>query len=104
MAWFYLILASIFQIVGGLALKTMGGFDRPRRIVLPAASLTAAIVFLALAMRTLPMGVAYAVWTVFGVAGVAALGIAIFGESGHPARLFWIALIIICVAGLNLAP
>jgi quaternary ammonium compound-resistance protein SugE len=101
MAWFYLILASAFEIAWAMGLKSTQGFTRlwPSMYVIVMG--TASVVLLGQATKQLPIGTAYAVWTGIGAVGTAALGIVVFGESKEIARLVCIALIVGGVIGLR---
>jgi len=103
MAWFYLLIAGMMEVVWAVALKLSDGFTRP----LPAAVVVVAgllsLLFLALAVRHIPLGTAYAVWTGIGAIGVALIGIFYFNESRHFWRLFFIGLIVVGVMGLRLS-
>ena len=103
MAWVMLVIAGLFEIGFALSLKASNGFTRPLPTVLFA--LTGAISFFLLtqALKTLPVGVAYAVWTGIGAAGTAIVGIARLGEPRDLLRLLAIALIVLGVVGLQLA-
>jgi len=100
-AWTWLLVAGLFEIVWALGLKYSEGFSRlwPSVVVVVAAA--ASFWLLAIAMRVLPAGTAYAVWTGIGAAGTALLGIALLGESANAARLVCIALIVAGVLGLK---
>jgi quaternary ammonium compound-resistance protein SugE len=100
-AWTWLVVAGLFEIVWALGLKYSDGFSRlwPSVVVVVAAA--ASFWLLAIAMRVLPAGTAYAVWTGIGAAGTALLGIALLGESASAARLVCIALIVAGVLGLK---
>ncbi len=102
-AWALLAVAGLFEIVWALGLKYSDGFSRlvPSAIVVLGAAVS--FWLLALAMRVLPAGTAYAVWTGIGAAGTALLGIALLGESANATRLFCIGLIIAGVLGLKAA-
>jgi quaternary ammonium compound-resistance protein SugE len=102
MAWIYLLIASAAEIVWAFTLKASDGFTRPLMVVLNIAALLIAVWFLVQAMRTLPLGTAYAVWTGIGVLGAAVLGVLLLGESASPLRLSAIALIVTGVAMLKL--
>ena len=78
------------------------GFTRPLATVLTVASMIASIVLLGLAVRSLPLGTAYAIWTGIGTIGTAVLGIALFAESADPLRLACIGLIAVGIVGLKL--
>ena len=100
MAWTYLLLAGLFEIGFALGLKHTDGFTR----LWPSLGTAAASLYLlTLALRSIPVGTAYAVWTGIGAVGVAVLGIAVLGESASPARLACIGLIVAGVIGLKLA-
>ncbi|MEP0708737.1 DMT family transporter [Parvibaculum sp.] len=103
MAWIYLLIASAAEIVWAFTLKASDGFTRPLMVSFNIAALLVAVWFLVQAMRTLPLGTAYAVWTGIGVLGAAVLGVIVLGESASPLRLSAIALIVTGVAMLKLA-
>jgi quaternary ammonium compound-resistance protein SugE len=102
-AWAVLFVAGLLEIVWALGLKASEGFTKwvPSLIVVVAAA--ASFWLLALAMRVLPAGTAYAVWTGIGAAGTALLGMLLFGESAGALRLACIALIVAGVLGLKFA-
>jgi quaternary ammonium compound-resistance protein SugE len=102
MAWTLLILAGGFEVVWALALKRAEGFTRPWPSVLTLVAMLLSIVLLAQALKHLPVGTAYAVWTGVGAAGAAIFGILFFGESASPAKLLSVALIVTGVVGLRL--
>ncbi len=102
MAWIYLALAGVLEIGWAVGLKYTQGFTRPVPTVLTVASMVASLGLLGLALRSLPIGTAYAVWTGIGTIGTAALGIALFGEPATAARLACIALILVGIIGLKL--
>jgi quaternary ammonium compound-resistance protein SugE len=103
MPWIYLLLAALCEVVWATGMKLTGGFAmRPWLSLGTFAVSIASFILLALAMRSLPMGTSYAVWTGLGVVGVAIVGIAWFGEPTAPARLFCMALIILGILGLKL--
>lgn len=103
MAWAFLFLAGLFEIVWAVGLKYTHGFTRLWPSLGTLAAMVASVVLLGLAMRVLPIGTAYAVWTGIGAIGTVLLGIALFGESASPGRLGSVALIVIGIAGLKLA-
>ena len=102
-AWALLLVAGALEIVWALALKASEGFTRwlPSLVVVIAAAVR--FWLLALAMRVLPAGTAYAVWTGIGAAGTAVLGMAVFGEAASALRLACIVLIVAGVLGLKFA-
>lgn len=103
MAWFILFLAGLFEIGWAVGLKWTDGFTRPLPTALTAASMIVSLGLLGLALRHLPLGTAYAVWTGIGTVGTAILGIWLFGESVSVMRLACIGLIVAGIAGLKLA-
>jgi quaternary ammonium compound-resistance protein SugE len=103
MAWTLLILAGLLEIVWAIGLKYTEGFRRPLPSVVTLIALTASFVLLAQAMKALPAGTAYAVWTGIGAAGTAVLGMLLLGEPATPARLGSLALIIAGIVGLKAA-
>ena len=102
MAWFYLLLAGAFEIAWAVGLKLTEGFSRLVPSALVVVAMAASIVLLGLALKTLPMGTAYAVWTGIGSAGTAILGIYLFGEPAGAMRIGCIALIVAGTVGLRL--
>ena len=102
MAWFTLFVAGLMEITWAIGLKYTEGFTRPVPSVLTLASMAASVVLLGLALRTLPIGTAYAVWTGIGAVGTALLGIWLFGEPATAMRLLCIGLIVSGIVGLKL--
>lgn len=102
MSWLYLAIAGALEVVWAIGLKTTHGFTRPVPSVLTVVAMVASFYCLAQALRSLPVGTAYAVWTGIGACGTAALGIVLYGESAAPARLASIALIVLGILGLKL--
>ena len=101
MAWTILFVAGLMEIGWAIGLKYTEGFSRPVPSVLTLACMLASIVLLGLAVKTLPIGTAYAVWTGIGAVGTAALGIILFGEPATAFRLASIGLIVAGIAGLK---
>jgi quaternary ammonium compound-resistance protein SugE len=103
MAWFYLLAAGILEIGFAMGLKYTQGFTRLWPSLGTAVAAAASLYLMTLAMRTIPVGTAYAVWTGIGACGVALMGMLVFGESASPLRLACIGLIVCGVLGLKLA-
>ena len=101
MAWVYLILAGLFEIGWAVGLKYTEGFTRLWPTVLTLAAMAVSLGLLGLAVRTLPIGTAYAVWTGIGTVGTVAAGIWLFDEPAQPFRLFCILLIGLGILGLK---
>jgi len=102
MAWALLVLAGLFEIGWAIGLKYTEGFTRPWPTAWTVLAMIASIVLLAIAVRTLPIGTAYAVWTGIGAAGTVILGIVLFAEPATALRLFFVALIVGGIVGLKL--
>jgi quaternary ammonium compound-resistance protein SugE len=102
MAWFYLFVAGLFEVAWAVGLKYTEGFSRIVPSVLTLAAMALSMALLGLALKTLPVGTAYAVWTGIGAVGTAALGIYLFDDPATIARISSIALIVAGIAGLKL--
>lgn len=102
MAWVYLFIAGLFEVSWAVALKYTQGFSRLIPSLVTVVGMAFSLGFLGLALKSLPIGTAYAVWTGIGAVGTAGLGIYLFGEPATAARLACIALIIAGIAGLRL--
>jgi quaternary ammonium compound-resistance protein SugE len=103
MAWVILIAAGCLEVGWAFGLKSSAGLTRPWPTVLTLAAMAASMWLLAIAVRTLPLGTAYAVWTGIGTVGTALVGIALLGEPAGIVRLACIGLILAGVAGLKAA-
>src|SRR5689334_23924458 len=101
MAWMILIAAGFLEIGWAYGLKHSEGLTRSYPTVLTLAAMAASMWLLAVAVRTLPLGTAYAVWTGIGTVGTALVGIAVLGEPAGIVRLACIALILAGIAGLK---
>ena len=93
MAWAYLAVAGLFEIGWAIGLKYSDGFSKPVPSVLTVVAMGFSLWLLALAMKTIPVGTAYAVWTGIGAVGVAILGMILFGESREILRMVCLFLI-----------
>jgi quaternary ammonium compound-resistance protein SugE len=102
MAWVVLVVAGLFEVVWAIGLKYTDGFTRLWPSVATVVARVASVVLLAWAMKTLPVGTAYAVWTGIGAVGTVILGIALFGEAATLARLACVGLIVAGIVGLKL--
>jgi quaternary ammonium compound-resistance protein SugE len=103
MAWSILALAGLFEIGWAVGLKYTAGFSRIIPSIWTALSMILSVGLLGLAIKNLPLGTAYAVWTGIGAIGTAAAGIFLFGEAVTITRLFSIGLIVAGIVGLKLA-
>lgn len=102
MAWMSLVIAGLFEIGWAIGLKYSEGLTRLLPSMLMIASMALSLGFLGLALKALPVGTAYAVWTGIGTVGTAALGIYLFAEPATAARLTCIGLIVAGIAGLKI--
>lgn len=102
MAWLILLLAGLLEIGWAVGLKLSDGLTRPGPATITIIAMIASMGLLALAVRTLPLGTAYAVWTGIGAVGTVVFGIMMFGESASPVRLLCIGLIFAGIVGLHL--
>jgi quaternary ammonium compound-resistance protein SugE len=102
MAWAVLLAAGLLEIVWAIGLKYTEGFTRLTPSVLTLAAMAGSVLLLGLALKTLPIGTAYAVWTGIGAVGTAILGIFLFGEPASMLRLASIGLIVTGIVGLKL--
>jgi quaternary ammonium compound-resistance protein SugE len=103
MAWFYLLIAGLFEVGWAIGLKYTEGFSRLWPSLATIAAMILSLGFLGLALKTLPVGTAYAIWTGVGAVGTALLGIYLFAEPANAMRLACIGLIIGGIVGLKLA-
>ncbi|MNS88023.1 Quaternary ammonium compound-resistance protein SugE [compost metagenome] len=103
MAWTLLALAGLFEVVWAIGLKYTEGFTRLVPSVITLIGMAISVLLLALALRHIPVGTGYAVWTGIGAVGTAILGIILFNEPATAARLACIGLIVCGIAGLKLA-
>lgn len=101
MAWYILLLAGLFEIVWAIGLQYSEGFTKPVPSAVTAVALVISMILLAQAVKELPVGTAYAVWTGIGAVGTAILGVALFDEPATLARAGFIGLIIVGIVGLR---
>ena len=102
MPWTLLFLAGLFEVAWAVGLKYTDGFTRWIPTTLTVGAMVASVVLLGLAVKHLPVGTAYAVWTGIGTIGTVILGIVLLGDSAAPLRIVCLALILIGIAGLKL--
>jgi len=100
--WFILTLAGCFEIAWAIGLKYTEGFTRPWPTAATVAAMIVSVTLLGVAMRDLPVGTAYAVWTGIGAVGTVILGIVLFNEPATPLRLLCAGLIVAGIIGLKL--
>lgn len=103
MAWTLLVVAGVLEIVWAVGLKYTDGWTRLWPSVVTLTALVLSFGLLAEAMKTLPVGTAYAVWTGIGAAGAATLGMILLGEPATPLRIGCLALIVAGIVGLKIA-
>lgn len=102
MAWLILAIAGLFETAWAIGLKYTDGFTRLWPTVGTVIAMVISVFMLGLAMRTLPVGTAYAVWTGIGTLGTVVLGIYIFGDSANAGRLLCVAMILAGIIGLKI--
>ncbi len=102
MAWLYLMIAGVLEIVWAIGLKYADGFTKLWPSVLTVAAMSASFYCLSLAVRILPIGTSYAIWTGIGALGTTVLGIILFSEPANLTRLACIALVLFGILGLKL--
>lgn len=103
MSWIILFFAGLFEVGWAVGLKYTDGFSRPLPTVLTIAAMAISLGLLGLAMKELPLGTAYAIWTGVGAVGTVIAGITLFGESMALVRLLSVALIIAGLVGLKVS-
>ena len=102
MTWIALFFAGLFEVGWAVGLKHTDGFTRLGPSAFTVAGMVASLWLLGLALKTLPLGTSYAVWTGIGTLGTVVLGIVLFGESADAIRLVCIGLIVVGMVGLKL--
>ena len=102
MSWFLLFVAGIFEICWAIGLKYSHGFTKFWPSVFTVACMIISMVLLSLAVKEIPIGTGYAVWTGIGAVGTALLGIFLFNESSEFIRVFFMLLIIVGIVGLKI--
>ena len=102
MTWILLICAGLLEVVWAYAMKRSEGFTQLTPSLITLAAMVASFLLLALAMRTLPLGTAYTVWTGIGATGAFVVGVAVLGEAVTPMRVLAAALIVVGIALMKL--
>ena len=102
MEWLFLILAGVFEVTWAIAMKYSNGFTVLIPSVITVVGYIASAVFLALALKHLPLGTAYAMWTGFGIVGTTVLGVLLFNEQLSIPQVICVILIVIGIVGLKL--
>ena len=102
MAWSILFVAGLLEITWAIGLKYTEGFTRLVPSVVTLAAMAGSVILLGFALKSLPVGTAYAVWTGIGAVGAVIIGIVLFGDPATPARLLCVALIFAGIIGLKL--
>ena len=103
MSWIILVIAGLLEVVWAVGLKYTHGFSCLTPSVITVTAMIVSMALLAWAMKSLPVGTAYAVWTGIGAVGAAITGIVLLGESANPMRLASLALIVLGIIGLKLS-
>ena len=102
MGWIYILIASVFEISWAVGLKYSDGFTHLKASIFTVITMILSYIFLALGVKQIPVGTAYAVWTGIGAVGVAVYGMLFFNESKEVLRILFILLIVAGVIGLRL--
>lgn len=102
MAWVYLLIAGLLETVWAIGLKYTEGFSKLWPSLWTLTAMAASMVLLSLALRTLPIGTGYAIWTGIGTVGVAIMGVILFGESLSLLRILFLVMIVVGILGLKL--
>ncbi|MCC8366339.1 quaternary ammonium compound efflux SMR transporter SugE [Xenorhabdus sp. PB61.4] len=103
MSWLILLSAGLFEVVWAVGLKYTQGFSRLVPSLITVSAMAISVGLLAYAMKSLPAGTAYAIWTGVGAVGTAIFGIMVLGESANIARILSLGLIVVGIIGLKLA-
>ncbi len=103
MAWILLLVAGLLEVGWAIGLKYTLGFSKLWPSVFTLSAMTASVVLLGIAMKSLPVGTAYAIWVGVGAVGTALLGMVLFGESANAGRLISLGLIVAGIVGLKIA-
>lgn len=103
MAWIALLIAGLLEVCWAIGLKLSDGFTRPGWALFTLVTLTASMGLLAYALRSLPVGTAYGIWTGIGAVGTAAVGMMLLGEPRDLPRLLFLGLIVVGIIGLRVA-
>ncbi|AKQ66384.1 Quaternary ammonium compound-resistance protein SugE [Myxococcus hansupus] len=101
MSWILLVIAGLLEVCWAIGLKYTEGFTRLVPSVLTGSAIVASMVLLGVATKNLPIGTAYGVWVGIGAMGAAILGMVLFREPATPARLFFLALLLVSIVGLK---
>ncbi|MFQ2209743.1 quaternary ammonium compound efflux SMR transporter SugE [Aeromonas caviae] len=101
MSWLLLLLAGLFEVAWAIGLKYTDGFSRPLPTLLTLIAMAVSVLLLAMAVKQLPLGTAYAVWTGVGAVGTVLMGIWLFNEPATLARVLCLLLIIVGILGLK---
>lgn len=103
MAWIYLLMAGLFEIVWATSLKYTEGFTKLFPTLITFVGMAISFYFLAIAIKTLPLGTAYAIWTGIGAIGAVTIGILFFNEPKDFLRLFFVGCIVVGIVGLKVS-
>tara|TARA_B110000091_G_C13391557_1_gene300332 strand:+ start:58 stop:390 length:333 start_codon:yes stop_codon:yes gene_type:complete len=102
MAWIYLVVAGLFECGWAIGIKYTDGFTKPVPTILTVSAMAISFWLLSIAIKTIPIGTAYAIWSGIGALGVAIFGMLIFNESKEMLRIFCLLLIVFGIIGLKL--
>ncbi|MEY8743295.1 multidrug efflux SMR transporter [Bacillales bacterium AN1005] len=102
MSWIFLILAGLFEVVGVMGMNLITRYKNIQSFIVFIIGLGTSFTFLSLAMQTLPMGTAYAIWTGIGTVGSGVVGILLYGESRATKRIVFMAMVLVAAVGLKI--
>lgn len=102
MEWIMLLIAGLLEITWAVSMKLSEGFSRPVFSIITALAYLASALFLSMALKKLPLGTAYAMWTGFGIVGTSIMGVILFHEGLSASQIFCILLIVAGIAGLKI--
>ncbi|MEM9360866.1 MAG: multidrug efflux SMR transporter [Pseudomonadota bacterium] len=103
MAWLYLGLAAIFEIIFAVSMKASDGFTKPLASIITVVGVLGGIFFLTMAMKTIPVSLAYPIWTAVGALGTVIFGFLVFGEGLNAIKIFGLIAILAGIASLRAA-
>jgi len=101
--WILLLVAGLLEVAWAIGLHYTEGFTKPWPSILTVAGMIASVFCLALAVRTIPLGTGYAIWTGIGAVGAVGLSIYLFNESASPSKLIFMAIILLGILGLKIS-
>jgi quaternary ammonium compound-resistance protein SugE len=102
MEWLYLLIAGLFEVVGVIYLKLSEGFTKRKPLVIAGIAMTGSFLFLTMSLQTIPISIAYGIWTGIGATGSVLIGMFVFRESKNPLKLLLVFGAVAAIVGLKL--